>query len=274
MPCTIPALSNTRRCFVIACRVSFDPSVNWAIERGSASHSFATSNSRVSSPSAAKIGAQTWRLPDARLALLRNVVFNVLHLLRPAAVIPAERLEPPVVRELIEARLRDHKQCSVCSLLESKFDQCSWFARIVRWRVRFLKGLGMRPPEGKEPLGLHLLDERLPSDVLIARVGNLAPRDLAQDERAIQLDAEPLAEFPIVCQRAPHLRRRRLQFNALFDPVARHMQPRGCILTDASEKGNLSVAPLVLALSTGAIQRVLVGNAFLEMNSGTGGVIL
>jgi hypothetical protein len=52
------------------------------------------------------------------------------------------------------------------------------------------------------------------------------------------------------------------------------MQPPGCILTDASEKGNLSVAPLVLPLSTGAIQRVLVGNAFLEMNSGTGGVIL
>src|SRR5215469_6474918 len=174
MPCTIPALSNTRRCFVIACRVSFDPSVNWTIERGVPPHSFAISNSRVSSPSAAKIGAQTWRLPAARLALLRNMVFNVLHLLRPAAVIPAERLEPPVARELIEAGLRDHKQCSVCGLLESEFDQCSWCARVVRWRVQFLKGLRMRPPEGKELLGLHLLDEHLPSDVLIAGVGNLA----------------------------------------------------------------------------------------------------
>ena len=40
------------------------------------------------------------------------------------------------------------------------------------------------------------------------------------------------------------------------------------------EKGNLSVAPLVFARSTGAIHRVLVGKAFLGMNSGTGGVIL
>ena len=55
--CTIPTLSRTRRCLVIACRVSLEPLVNWEIERGCPPESFVTKASRVSSPNAAKTGA-------------------------------------------------------------------------------------------------------------------------------------------------------------------------------------------------------------------------
>ena len=58
-PCTIPARCNTRRCLVIACRVSFEPTVNSEIECGCPLHNFAISNSRVSSPKAAKIAARS-----------------------------------------------------------------------------------------------------------------------------------------------------------------------------------------------------------------------
>jgi hypothetical protein len=54
---TTPAPSSTRRCLVTAWRVRRVPSVSRAIERGSPSTSLASSNSRVSSPSAANTAA-------------------------------------------------------------------------------------------------------------------------------------------------------------------------------------------------------------------------
>jgi hypothetical protein len=48
---------STRRCLVMACRVSLEPPVNREIEQGGPTESLATSDSRVASPRAAKTGA-------------------------------------------------------------------------------------------------------------------------------------------------------------------------------------------------------------------------
>src|SRR5689334_6867446 len=85
--CTIPAFSNTRRCFVIACRVSLVPSVSWEIEQGRPLLSRVTRDRRVWSPSAAKTGAGAALLPRT-LRLLCDILFDVLHLLLPTTFIP------------------------------------------------------------------------------------------------------------------------------------------------------------------------------------------
>src|SRR5262249_22959183 len=82
----------------------------------------------------------------------------------------------------------------------------------------------------------------LPFEVLVAGIGNLATRNLTRYERAIQFHTEPLAKFTIIRQCTPDARNRRLEFNALLNPVIHFEQPPGCILPQAGRKGNLSVA--------------------------------
>src|SRR6202011_5683378 len=98
------------------------------------------------------------------------------------------------------------------------------------------------PGEGKEPFRLHFLHDGLPFEVLVARIGHLATRDLAGYERPIQFHAKPIAELPVIRQRAPDARNGRLQFNALLNTVVHLKQPPGCILAWPVEKRNLLVA--------------------------------
>jgi hypothetical protein len=53
---TTPVFSSTRRCLVIAWLVNLEPPANCVIERRCPPQSLATSDNRVSSPSAAKLG--------------------------------------------------------------------------------------------------------------------------------------------------------------------------------------------------------------------------
>src|SRR5689334_21360562 len=100
--CTRPTACKTRKCLVMACRVSFEPSVSWAMEQGVPCDSFATSDSRVSSPNAANTGA------CFLLRVLCDIPLNVLHLLRPTTFVFAESLEPAGVRNFIESGFLHH----------------------------------------------------------------------------------------------------------------------------------------------------------------------
>src|ERR1051326_48452 len=99
-----------RRCFVIACRVSFDPAVNCEIDEGRPPESVATMDSRVSSPNAANTGACARDFAAARLRLLRDIPLDALHLLCPAAVIRAECRGSPLGRDFVESGFREPKQ--------------------------------------------------------------------------------------------------------------------------------------------------------------------
>src|SRR5208282_5077540 len=113
---TIPTRSSTRRCLVMACRVSVDPLVSCEMEQGCPSMSFATKASRVSSPSAANTSAWVFCLVDLLLRRLCDIFLDVLHLLGPAALVPSERFEAAVAGEFVKAGLRNHKQRTCRSL--------------------------------------------------------------------------------------------------------------------------------------------------------------
>src|SRR5579863_1934243 len=98
------------------------------------------------------------------------------------------------------------------------------------------------PREGKEPFGLHLLHDGLPFDVLIAGVRDVAARDLARNERAIQFHAKPLAELMVIGKGAPDSGNRRVQFNTLLNSMIHVKQPLSCILAQPDWKCNRSVA--------------------------------
>jgi len=78
--------------------------------------------------------------------------------------------------------------------------------------------------------------------VLVARVGNLAPRDLTRYERAIQFHAKPFPEFTVIRQRTPDPRNWRLAFNTLLNTFIHYKQPPGCRLALLDGKRNLFVA--------------------------------
>ena len=86
----------------MAWRVSLEPRVSCEIERGSPPESLATNASRVSSPSAANTGAGPLSLMATPLRLLCDMFLDILHLLRPAAVVHAERFGAAVAGNLVK----------------------------------------------------------------------------------------------------------------------------------------------------------------------------
>src|SRR6202050_949637 len=183
------------------------------MEHGWPLQSLATRDNRVSSPRAAKPGALVWRLRVTGLRLSRDIALDVLHLLRPAAVIPAECFEAGVTGDFIEARLSDHEQRAGGGLLQPEFDERGRFPRIVYLGIHSVRVAG----KGKQPLGLHLLPDRLPFDVLVSGDGDLAARDLARHKRAVEFDAKPFAEFAVIGQSTPNTGNGSLKFNAFLD---------------------------------------------------------
>ena len=101
------------QCLVTACRVSREPAVSWAIDADSPELSRATSASRVLSPSAAKSTACEGRPGRLRLGFFRDISLDILHLLRPAAVIPAQGVVAPFDRNVLKPRFGDYEQCAV-----------------------------------------------------------------------------------------------------------------------------------------------------------------
>jgi len=118
---------------VIACRVSFEPRVSWEIECGRRPESFATSAKRVLSPRAANTGAGFIPREARRCAarpppFLRDIVFDVLHLLGPTTLVSAEGVETAIFGKLVEAGLGDYQERARGSLLQPEFDERGWFA--------------------------------------------------------------------------------------------------------------------------------------------------
>src|ERR1700730_2846590 len=79
------------------------------MEHGRPLQSFATSDSRVSSPSAAKTGAFASRWAAILLRFLGDMALDVLHLLCPTAVIHAKRFEAAVAGDFVEAGFCDQR---------------------------------------------------------------------------------------------------------------------------------------------------------------------
>src|SRR5215212_2061415 len=99
MPCTRPTSASTCRCFVTAWRVIVVPDVSCAIDTAPPEHRAAMRRSLVSSPSAAKIGAQ-FRSDEffsgdsiERALWGGDMLRNVFHLLVPAPAVHAERFQ-------------------------------------------------------------------------------------------------------------------------------------------------------------------------------------
>src|ERR1700729_2924251 len=81
--------------------------------------------------------------------------------------------------------------------------------------------------------------------MLVTRIGNFSLHALTRDEGlAGEIDAEPIAEFLGVRQRAPYARAWGLQQDLSLDTVCRcgHMQPPGCILAGRPHRCNQKVA--------------------------------
>src|SRR5215467_5732826 len=175
----MPACSSTRRCLVIAWRVMRVPPVSCAIERGSPALSAAISDSRVSSPSAAHTTAWWRRFAALASLVTRDMSLDVPELRAPAAVVHAECLRAACGRQFLEPGLGDPQQRAAGNRLQPEFHQRRRFAGIILlWidRVRM-------PGEAEELLRLHLLDDYLPAQVLVARYGEMPGRGLSGDER-------------------------------------------------------------------------------------------
>src|SRR5262245_21300562 len=192
--CTIPTSSNTRRCLVMACRVSRDSSVSWEIERGGRSQSLATSFSRVSSPSAAKMRAWTAFGATRTLRVLGDIGLDILHLRGPTALVHPEGLEAPVAGKLVESRLGHRERGADRRLFQPEFDEGGRFRRVIHLGI---DGSGM-PGKGKEPLRLHFFHLGRKLDVLVTRISDVAMGRFPRNKGALQFDAKPLAEFPVV----------------------------------------------------------------------------
>src|ERR1700682_5199826 len=196
---TKPALASTLRCLVTAWRVRAEPAVSRVVERGPWDDSRPTSASRVSSPSAANIGAGRREILPRRM-LRGDMSLDVLDLRRPAVLVYPERFGAPRQRDAIEARLNDRELGAAGHLLEAEFDEGGWLFRVIDVG---LDGIRM-PAIRHQALGIHSLDEELDGEVLIAGRCDLAFDPRAWFEGTMELTAKPRAELLGVGQRAPN----------------------------------------------------------------------
>src|SRR5450432_1723536 len=86
------------------------------------------------------------------------------------------------------------------------------------------------PGKGEEALGFHLLHDHFHCVLLVAGIGDPAPRGLTGNEGRFQVYLEPLREFTVVRQGAPDSRDRGLEFDLFFDSILFNRQRHGCML--------------------------------------------
>src|SRR5262245_52817160 len=94
--CTSRAFSITRKCLVIAWRVMRDPSLRPVMDIGPWRQRRATMSSRVSSPRAAKIGAED-------LGVLCKVPFDECNYEGPTLLVGGEGCSAALERDAVEA---------------------------------------------------------------------------------------------------------------------------------------------------------------------------
>src|SRR5262245_59095209 len=149
---------------------------------------------------------------------------DILDLLAPAAFVHAIGLEAAFLWDPIETRLGDDEERAAGLGFEPEFDESGGLLAVIDVGI---DGIGV-PPEGEGSLGLNLLHRHFPWHVFVAGIRDLAPRHPTGLERAIELDAKPLAELAMVREGAPDAGNRRLEFDPLLDAIA-HAQPPGCV---------------------------------------------
>src|SRR5262244_2289322 len=115
-----PASSRTSRCLVIACRVTAAPSLSAVIESASPDARRDTRRKRVSSPSAAKTGAEPASAGSSRFC---NIVREILHLDRPALRVVRKRLRTQHRIHLVESGFDECYYRSAIDFIEQKFHQ-------------------------------------------------------------------------------------------------------------------------------------------------------
>ena len=92
----------------MACRETREPSASCAMQSGPCSHRRSSTRRRVSSPSAAKTGAEVRHERAEPLRRMScNVFLDKLRLMLPTAIIRSESLCPSLQWDPIEARLSD-----------------------------------------------------------------------------------------------------------------------------------------------------------------------
>ena len=122
VPRTTPALARTRKCRVMAWRVTSVPAVSRVMDSGPCSQSRATSPRRVGSPSAPNKGAEAARARIPLLRAMREVLLDELGLMGPSSVVGGEGLDPAGQRDAVEAGLRDGQQRAALDLLQLEDD--------------------------------------------------------------------------------------------------------------------------------------------------------
>src|SRR5512147_125369 len=183
-PCRVqrmrPASSITRRCLVIAWRVIFVPAVKCVMDIGPSSESRATSRKRISSPSAAKIIAESFGCAELLwLSFLCKVRLDQFHDHAPTLFVGSKRLDTTFQRNPIESTFRHLQHDALRDLLKRKLDQRGRFLGVVDvWvdRIRM-------PTKGEQSLRLHALDGDLEwqSLILLLSFGDLVIHFCADD---------------------------------------------------------------------------------------------
>jgi hypothetical protein len=115
---------------VIACRVSVEPAASLEIDCGGPLDSFPMSDSRVSSPKAAKTDARSWN-SVGRLGRMLDMALNIRHLLGPTALIHSECFEPTVFGNCVKSRFREEKNGAAIFRFEPELDQGRGLDRVV-----------------------------------------------------------------------------------------------------------------------------------------------
>src|SRR6266540_684291 len=150
---------------------------------------------------------------------------DVFKLLAPAALVHAKRLVTAVAWQLVEPRLDDAQQRPRRGFLQGELDERRRLSGII-----FVGIDGIRMPgEREQSLRLHFLNDRLPAQVLVTRIGDLSARNLSRHKWVFEPDSKPRAELVMVGQRTPDARDRRLELDGFLDAIA-HAQPTGCPL--------------------------------------------
>ena len=195
----------------MACRVRRETWVSCAMEQGWPEDSLATSARRVASPNAAN--RRYGGAADRRLVCLRDIVLDILHLLRPAAFVHAEGIGAAVGRNLVETGFGEGEKRSGSNGLKAELNQGGRFVGIVD---RGVDRIGV-PCEREQAFRLHFLDHGFPRHVFVAGMEDVAAGDLPRDEWGLNFDAKPFAELPVIGEGLPDARDGGLQFDLLFD---------------------------------------------------------
>src|SRR5262245_58279663 len=179
----------------------------------------ATSWSRISSPSAAKMEAE---LGSALLLVTTSggppeVLLDRLHLRGPPTLVVLERADATRDRDLVEAGLHHRQQGSPRDLLQLEHDQGHGLVRdAYAWRRS-----PRMPAPREQPLGLHAFDGDVHGDVLVALVRDLALHSCTEPERVREDDPEPLPELLRVGESLPDLGAWMSKLHLLLDTVGR-----------------------------------------------------